>query len=346
MGGDGRWNTVWGDASSTIAFKIDDIDPRKRLGKIHGARRVTMTHTTPHQFFRLSQGAIALVGGLTLALTLGIPKAWAGDPFRGSNPRNINDQTETAFEAIFQQGNYGLGKQLLDREIARNPQEPLTYALRGAIAYTESDWRGLKTNADRTLATAEKLKGSDPLRGNLYLGIGTFLDGAHAYLGNNVGVMGAFGYLQRALGYMAQAEKVDKNDPELNLFKGYMDLLLAVHLPFSNPEQAIARFQSNASPDYLVQRGIAVAYRDLGQYPQALSFVNLALANYPQNPELHYLKGQILYQHGKNRGDMAMLRAAVSHFDQAIAKAGQLPSSITETLRRERTLAQTKINQL
>jgi hypothetical protein len=43
-------------------------------------------------------------------------------------------------------------------------------------------------------------------------------------------------------------KKVDPNDPELNLITGYMDLMLAVNLPFSDPAQAIERLEKYGSP--------------------------------------------------------------------------------------------------
>jgi tetratricopeptide (TPR) repeat protein len=94
--------------------------------------------------------------------------------------------------------------------------------------------------------------------------------------------------------YLETAEKANPTDPELNLLKGYMDLILAVNLPFSSPQEAIERLETYGSPDYLVDRGIALAYRNLKQYDQALQFIDNALKATPNNPELMYLKGQIL----------------------------------------------------
>ena len=63
-----------------------------------------------------------------------------------------------------------------------------------------------------------------------------FLDGAYVY--NEKGALEAINKLQLVFKYLDRAEDVDPKDPELNLIKGYMDLLLAVNLPFSKPEQA------------------------------------------------------------------------------------------------------------
>ncbi len=59
--------------------------------------------------------------------------------------------------------------------------------------------------------------------------------------------------------YLGKAEAISANDPELNLIRGYMDLMLAVNLPFTSPDQAIERLEKNAAPRYLVDRGIAIS---------------------------------------------------------------------------------------
>jgi tetratricopeptide (TPR) repeat protein len=117
-------------------------------------------------------------------------------------------------------------------------------------------------------------------------------------------------------------------------------------LPFSSPEQAITRFKDYAAPDYLVNRGLAVAYRDLKQYDNALDFVDTALAIAPNNPELFYLKGQILRKIGKNQQKVEVLNEALSHFDRAITQEGQLPSFVVESLNRERKQTQETIDEI
>ena len=118
-----------------------------------------------------------------------------------------------------------------------------------------------------------------------------------------------------------------------------MDLLLAVNLPFSNPEQALARLEKFAGPRYLAYRGLAIGYRDLDQYPEALQAVDRALKATSDNPELFYLKAQILAEQGKKQNDPSLVKEAVSNFDKAIAKKDQLPNDLVKQIERERKRA-------
>ena len=193
--------------------------------------------------------------------------AFAADPFREKAARDIGKHTEDAFTTVFLMGDYSGAREPLKLADKKESNEPLAHALRASLAYTEEDWETIKVYALKTLKSADKLKATDPLRGNLYLAVGHFLDGAYRY--EKEGAVSAIQKLQLVFKHFDAAEDVDPKDPELNLIKGYVDLLLAVNLPFSSPDQAIARFRTNASPNYLVNRGIAVAYRDLKKYDKA-----------------------------------------------------------------------------
>ena len=261
--------------------------------------------------------------------------SFAGDPFRSVNPRDIPEETETAFKTLFEDGNYAEAREYLlsIRDVPNN--DPLFPALLASLAYTEEDWESLEIYAQQTTYIAESIVKDDPLRGNLYLAVGNFLEGASEYQKN--GAVAAISKLQSVLDYFDKAEKVDSTDPEFNLIKGYLNLLLAVHLPFSEPEQAIENLQTYASPQYLVNRGIAVAYRDLEDYDLALDFVNRAIESTPLNPELYYLKGQILKKKGREQKDTEVLTEALKNFDIALTKVDQLPErNIQKPLRRER----------
>ena len=211
---------------------------------------------------------LSLTSAITLSLT---SLCLAADPFRDDNARDIGEHTEKAFNTLFVFGDYFGAQEPLKLAEKQEPNEPLAYALIASLAFTEEDWETLNTYAQKTLKAAEKLQKTDPLRGNLYLAVGHFMDGAYIY--EKDGALGAIQKLQLVFKYFDAAEEAEPNDPELNLIKGYMDLLLAVNLPFSSPEQAIARFEAYAAPSYLVNRGIAVAYRDLKDYETALKFV-------------------------------------------------------------------------
>ena len=284
--------------------------------------------------FSLRRLSLALL--TTLTLSLPSSPSWAADPFRSNNPRNIDVNTEAAFKAIFQEGNYPAAQQYLQQAEASNPQEPLVYAMIASLAHTQEDWATLDRYGAKTLETAQQIMGSDPLRGHLYTAAGTFLQGAASLRrGERIGILPK---LQQVFQSLDQANKIDPQDPELNLLKGYMDLLLAVYLPFSSPDQAIAKLQNYGTPDYLVFRGVAIAYRDLKNYPQALKYVDQALDITSNNPELHYLKAQILFRQGSN--DLRALRL----FNRAIDKQGQLPVSQVAQIVYERCVTENRLD--
>lgn len=272
---------------------------------------------------RWRQMTAALAGTLTLTVTTWIGPAQA-DPFRTANPHQVGDRTEAAFRALFEQGNYQEAEQLLQNA---ESNEPLAYAMKASLAYIDQDWAAMGENARLTRETAERLVQTDPLRGNLYIAAGLFLEGAHSISteGTVRATPGVLAKLQQVFRYLNEAEKIDPNDPELNLLKGYMDLMLAVNLPFANPQQAIDRLEDRAAPQYLAQRGIAIAYRDLNQPDQALAAVNAALQQTPNNPELLYLKAQILRK--QNNG-----QESIRLFRQALAKKAQLPPNLVRQI--------------
>jgi len=272
----------------------------------------------------------------TLTLSCWINPSWAADPFRSNNPRAIDTNTEAAFNQIFQQGNYPAAQEYLQQAEVSNAQEPLVYAMIASLAHTQEDWAALDRYGAKTLEAAKELMTKDPMRGNLYTAVGNFMQGAASLRrGERVGILPK---LQQVFQSLDQASKIDPQDPELNLLKGYMDLLLAVHLPFSSPDQAIAKLQTYGTPNYLVFRGVAIAYRDLKNYPQALNYVDQALAITPDNPELHYLKAQILFRQGTN--DQRALRL----FERAIGKKAQLPITQVAQMVYERCVTENRVD--
>lgn len=276
--------------------------------------------------------------GAAIALNLWVNPSLAGDPFRTSEPHEIGDQTEAAFKAIFQQGNYSAAERYLQQALSKEPNEPLAYAMKASLAYGNKDWAKLDTYSQKTLETGQKLISTDPLRGNLYTAVGHFLEGAVILTreGTVNGVPQAFGRLRQVYEYLDKAEAISANDPELNLIKGYMDLLLAVNLPFASPDQAIGRLEQNAAPQYLVERGIALAYRDLKRYSQALEYVNRAIKTTSDNPEIYYLKAQILKELGKKEKSQQLIQEAIANFDKALTKKSQLPGDLVKQIEGER----------
>ncbi|MGK7930570.1 MAG: Sll0314/Alr1548 family TPR repeat-containing protein [Microcystaceae cyanobacterium] len=292
---------------------------------------------------------LSYIASLTLSISLWGSLAWAGDPFRVNNPRDIGDNTEAAFNEIFRNGNYTEAKTYLEQATDSEPDEPLAYAMKASLAYAEENFDEMKTYAVKTQKKAEKLKSDDALRGNLYLAVGHFLEGA--YLFKKQGPLSAVKKLQIVLAYVEKAEAIDANDPEFNLLKGYLDLILAVNLPFASPDQAIDKFEKYAAPQFMVDRAIATAYRDLDEYDQAIQFMDKALKATPENPEVQYLKGQILRKKARSLDDseplkVQLLKEAFTYFEVAKAKEGQLPKTLLIPLNHDHRAVQDEIKTL
>jgi len=87
----------------------------------------------------------ALAGAAIMVVSFWVTPSLAGDPFRPSNPRNISDNTEAAFESIFKQGDYKTAKDYLQQAEASQETDPLVYAMLAAIAYTERELENLNS---------------------------------------------------------------------------------------------------------------------------------------------------------------------------------------------------------
>ena len=271
-------------------------------------------------------------------------RMWAGDPFRVQNPHKIDNKTQTAFEELFHKGNYTAAKATLSQAVKNGESDPLAYAMSASLSYIDGDYENVNLYAQKTLETAQKLKSLDILRSNLYLGVGYFLQGS--YILKTEGPVAAIAKLQQVFQYLEAAEDLSPNDPELNLIKGYLELLLAVNLPFSSPQKAIENFQKYAAPSYLVDRGVAMAYRDLKQYDKSLEFLDKAIAQSPGNPELFYLKGQVLRIRGLQDSNQVYLQESLSYFDKANQKRDQLPKTLLIPLDHDRQAATDEVKQL
>ncbi|WP_414546233.1 Sll0314/Alr1548 family TPR repeat-containing protein [Nostoc sp. CCY0012] len=291
---------------------------------------------------RLSQTAFAAA----IALNLWVNPSLAGDPFRTTEPHNIGDNTEAAFKAVFQQGDYPAAERHLQQAISTEPNEPLAYAMKASLAYANKDLATLDTYSKKTLEAGQKLIATDQLRGNVYTAVGHFLEGAVILTreGTLQGAPQALTRLRQVYQHLDRAEAIAPQDPELNLLKGYMDLMLAVNLPFASPDDAIDRLKTNAAPQYLAERGIALAYRDLKRYPQALEYVNRALNTTSDNPELYYLKAQILRKQGQKDKSQSLIKEAIANFDKALTKRTQLPATLVRQIERERNNTMNSLN--
>ncbi|NEO87022.1 MAG: hypothetical protein F6J87_22600 [Spirulina sp. SIO3F2] len=354
----------WNLPRDDRVFDLTPITPAPLTLSTHSRANNTMT------FPRFPSQRLLSLGAATLLATLSWgTAAWAGDPFRGNdNPSNISDQTEDAFEAMFKEGDYPRAQQIIDR--VRNDSDPLVPALQAALAYNlDGQIQDNNNYVERTRNAAQSLidnAGSpqDELRGNLYLAAAAFMEGAYNFKADEDYVAAAL-KVQEVLGHLRQAERVESEagltDPELNLLKGYIELLLAVNLPLSNPNNAIANFKDKAAPKYLVDRGIAIAYRDLGNkagnndvgkasefYELAESHIDDVLGVAPNNPEIKYLKAQILHEWGKLSGqeNKDMLEEAIELFEAALEEDEQLPIETPAQIRHELRIAQAAIAQM
>lgn len=288
--------------------------------------------------FRAPQRLVsAIAGTAAIALSLWGNPAFAGDPFRASSSHTIGKNTEMAFRAIFERGDYQAARKYLAQA---EPNEPLNYAMKASLAYIDKDWAALRANAMKTRETAEQLRKTDPLRGNLYVGVGEFMEGAYivSQEGTVRGTPQALNKLQRVFQSLNAAEKISPQDPELNIIKGFMDLMLAVNLPFANPADAVERLNKYAQPRYLAYRGIAIGYRDLNQQTEAMQFVDQALRLTPNNPDLFYLKAQVLVKQGKNQ-------ESLDFFRKALDKQAQLPRQLRNQIAYERCRTERRIDQ-
>ena len=282
-----------------------------------------------HQSFtrKIVQRLGCLLMGIGLAIIPLNQTAFAGDPFRTEAPHDISDTSEQIFYAMFRDGDYTAAHDYLENADADAEADPLFHALGAAFAYLDEDWSALASKAALTQQTATELAESDALRSDLYEAVGVFLEGAHILQTEGVaqGTPKALGMLQRVFDRMDAAEAIDPEDPELSLLKGYMDLLLAVNLPFANPEKAIGRLETYGYPTYVAYRGIALGYRDLDRDAEALEAVDVALGAAPNNPDLLYLKAQILRR-------LDRTEESQTFFAQALEYADQLPAATSRQI--------------
>lgn len=266
-----------------------------------------------------------------VTLTLVSTPAFAGDPFRDNSDHDIGPNTEEAFESFFKTGDYVGARAALELAMESESDDPLVHGMAASMAYLDEDWETVAAEAELTRSTAEALLETDPLRGHLYSAVGIFMEGAHMMSTEGVArsTPAALAMLQQVFGHIGEAEKIDSTDPELNLVKGFMDLMLAVNLPFSDPAEAIERLSEYGNPGYLAYRGIALGYRDLGQFTDAMDAVDEALISAPENPELFYLKAQLHRRQSETDESVAM-------FEKALEYAEQLPSSLARKIYKEK----------
>jgi tetratricopeptide (TPR) repeat protein len=271
-----------------------------------------------------------LAGAIPYGMLLAALPAFAGDPFRTQNPKPIGADTQSAFELMFKQGDYIAASKQLTKALRSEYEDPLAQGMRASMAYIEKDLESMKIYTNKTRVAAQKLLGTDKLRGHLYMGVSYLLEAGYIVTSQGVvsGAPSALGLVDKLLKEIDEAQDINPNDPELNLIKGYMDMLMASVFP-SDLEKALSSLR-NAGPDYLKYRGIALGYRDAKKPAEALDAIDKALAAAPNNPELQYLKGQILWMKGCSGIDAAKIE-----YRKALDKSKQLPSELVKQINGE-----------
>jgi tetratricopeptide (TPR) repeat protein len=258
------------------------------------------------------------------------------------NQRKQSSNVESAKESMFRDGDYVKAKKYLDAALKTEPNEPLTYAMNTLYPFSAGNYEKVREYGEKTIKAAEKLMKTNPLRGNLYQGVGWAILGAYEMKKANGGALGALNKLQKVFEYMDKAKKIDPNNSELNMIKGYMDLLLAVNVPFSDTNQAIDQLK-NAEPRYLALRGMYVGHRDLKEYDKANTAINAAIKIAPQNPELTYYKAQLLGIRGREQNNERDLRESIKLFESAYQKRDRLLLSTIAQILSERCQAKTAL---
>jgi tetratricopeptide (TPR) repeat protein len=247
---------------------------------------------------------------------------------------------ERAKEAMFRDGDYVKAKQYLEAARKSEPKEPLVYAMSTLYPFSAGELEAVKRYGEQTSQAAKELMTTNPVRGNLYQGVGLAIGAAYEM--KKSGALGAISKLQQVFKYMDAAKKLKPNDPELNLIKGYMDLLLAVNLPFSDTNEAIAQLQ-RAEPKYLAYRGIYIGYRDLKEYDKAIVAIDTAIKLAPNNPELIYYQAQILAIRGRESKNDRELRQSIKLFEAAYQKRDRLLTSTVVQILSERCQAKSAL---
>ncbi len=268
------------------------------------------------------QQLIRRYGAMPLAILLCANSALAADPFRvGIKARPIGLSLQGAFEDVFRYGRYQSSSLKLTKAEVENPNEPLVYTLQAATAYQNNQKEAFLMTLPKIRAASKVIAAKDSARSHLYHGIAQGLEGY--FLKDNLADLPkTLTYASSMLLEIDKAHQLSPNDPEINLFVGFVNMVL------SKNDEALKNFQK-AGPPYLALRGQALIYRDTNDYANAQIAVDKAIAIAPQNPELLYLKAQILVKQ-KNSTE------AVKFFDQALKLGTQLPEGTIKQIKKER----------
>jgi tetratricopeptide (TPR) repeat protein len=297
---------------------------------------MALTSNASQLYLRRQFGRVVSI--LSCLALLGGGTAIAADPFRtGTEARPIGSALESAFHDFFRNGSYLNSSQKLKAAELENPREPLVYTLQAALAYMNEQPDKMLSLARKTGTVAQAMGSKDKARSHLYQGLAQGLEGASYYLKDgDAGLLKAFPNVSSMLLEIDKARQLAPADPEVNLVVGYVQTILASQKmkPYSDALQSF----NKAKPSYLALRGQALIYRDTKDYSQAQAMVEKALVDAPTNPELLYLKGQILALQQKPVD-------AIAFFDKALTLGKQLPESTKKQIRKERSSQVAKVSQ-
>jgi tetratricopeptide (TPR) repeat protein len=99
-------------------------------------------------------------------------------PSPGNKTKQVSN-VERAKEAMFRDGDYVKAKQYLNAALKSEPNEPLTYAMNTLYPFSAGDFEKVKEYGDKTAKAGEELMKTNPMRGNLYQGVGLAILGAY-----------------------------------------------------------------------------------------------------------------------------------------------------------------------
>jgi tetratricopeptide (TPR) repeat protein len=277
---------------------------------------------TPVTPFRIKQ-FIQRCAVLPLAVVLCAHSALAVDPFRvGIKARPMGLSLESAFKDFFLYGKYQSSIPKLAKAQVENPNEPLVYTLQAATAYQNQQNDKFLASLSKIRDASKAIAAKDSARSHLYQGVAQGLEGY--FLKDSVtDLPKTLTYASSMLLEIDKAHQLSPNDPEINLFVGFINMVLGKN------DEALQNFQK-AGPPYLALRGQALVYRDTRDYGKAQIAVDKAISVAPQNPELLYLKAQILVLQ-KNPTE------AMKYFDQALKLGKELPADTLKQINKERS---------